>query len=431
MCDTIVILPEATSDKTTLFGKNSDRDPNEAHHLLSIPASDHLSGSSLKCTYIEIPQVSHTFAVLLAKPFWIWGAEMGVNEHGVAIGNEAVFARIPYQKEDGLIGMDFLRLALERSTTARAAVTVITDLLATYGQGGNCGFQHKFYYYNSFLIADAYDAWVLETADRHWVAKQVKDIYTISNSYSIEKEWDISSPGVIDFAIEKGWCKNREDFNFSRCFSDFTYSTFSYGASRRCRTRNLLEANKGNITIADVMNTLRDHGENNKDGWGPDKGITGATVCMHAGFGPIRVSQTTGSMVSHLHPQNPTHFFTATAAPCTSIFKPVWFNTNLPSTGTQPGGNYDQTSLFWKHEALHRATMRNYGELIKLYQKDRDDLERRFIFEALKYSTQALAERLKFSTQCFTEAGHAEATWLKHITEAKEKTNRSWHHTLA
>ena len=28
--------------------------------------------------------------------------------------------------------------------------------------------------------------------------------------------------------------------------------------------------------------------------------MTGQTVCAHAGFGPIRVAQSTGSMVSHV-----------------------------------------------------------------------------------------------------------------------------------
>ena len=114
-------------------------------------------GSTVKCTYREIPQVEHTYEVLLAKPFWMWGAEMGANEHGVTIGNEAVFTKVPYDKEPGLIGMDFLRLALERSKTAREALTVITQLLEQYGQGGNCGFQHLLYYHNSFLIADPRD----------------------------------------------------------------------------------------------------------------------------------------------------------------------------------------------------------------------------------------------------------------------------------
>jgi len=119
MCDTVVATGEVTADGTTVFGKNSDREPNEAHHVLHNPAADHPLGSRVKCTYIDIPQVRHTYAVLLAKPFWMWGAEMGANEHGVAIGNEAVFTKVPYEKGEALTGMDCLRLALERAGTAR------------------------------------------------------------------------------------------------------------------------------------------------------------------------------------------------------------------------------------------------------------------------------------------------------------------------
>jgi secernin len=54
VCNTIVALGNVTADGATLFGKNSDREPNEAHHVV-IPAADHASGSRVKCTYIEIP----------------------------------------------------------------------------------------------------------------------------------------------------------------------------------------------------------------------------------------------------------------------------------------------------------------------------------------------------------------------------------------
>ena len=39
------------------------------------------------------------------------------------------------------------------------------------------------------------------------------------------------------------------------------------------------------------------------------------TVCWHAGFGPIRSSQSVGAMVSHLAPDVQTHFVTGTSAP--------------------------------------------------------------------------------------------------------------------
>ena len=65
-----------------------------------------------QCTYISIPQVPLTHAVVLSKPAWMWGAEMGANEHGVTIGNEAVWSRYSdsaYDAVPRLLGMDLLR----------------------------------------------------------------------------------------------------------------------------------------------------------------------------------------------------------------------------------------------------------------------------------------------------------------------------------
>jgi dipeptidase len=85
MCDTIAATGSATADGITLFGKNSDREPNEAQNLCHIPGQRHDLGARVKCTYISIPQAAKTNAILLSKPFWMWGAEMGVNEHGLRI----------------------------------------------------------------------------------------------------------------------------------------------------------------------------------------------------------------------------------------------------------------------------------------------------------------------------------------------------------
>lgn len=63
----------------------------------------------LQCTYIEVEQVSKTHAVILSRPSWLWGAEMGANEHGVCIGNEAVWTKEPVGTGEALLGMDLLR----------------------------------------------------------------------------------------------------------------------------------------------------------------------------------------------------------------------------------------------------------------------------------------------------------------------------------
>src|SRR3990172_3844921 len=107
MCDTLIATKLATSNGIAVFGKNSDRPPNEGQYLAYVPAASYPAKSSVKCTYIEIPQVQRTNAVLLSKPFWMWGAEIGVNEHGLVIGNEAVFSKIPANRKPALLGMEF------------------------------------------------------------------------------------------------------------------------------------------------------------------------------------------------------------------------------------------------------------------------------------------------------------------------------------
>ncbi len=78
-------LGNATLDGSVLFAKNSDRESNEAHQIEFVPAADH---EAVKCCRVLIFPSSSTahVCVLLAKPFWIWGAEMGGNEHGVSLG---------------------------------------------------------------------------------------------------------------------------------------------------------------------------------------------------------------------------------------------------------------------------------------------------------------------------------------------------------
>jgi secernin len=420
MCDTIVALGNATKDGSVLFAKNSDREPNEAHEVVVFPRQAHAEGSLLRCTYIEIPQVPETNAVLLSKPFWMWGAEMGANEHGVAIGNEAVFTKIPYEKGPALTGMDLLRLALERASSAREAMVVITGLLEQYGQGGNGGFTHPFYYHNSFLLADPGEAWVLETAAKQWAAERVKSVRSISNAITIGSEWDLASDGLVDYAVERGWCKNRQDFNFARCYSDKLITHFSDARARQCRSTDLLKplGEQQAVTLQDMIQTLRDHGTDTKPNLALRQSLTGCDVCMHAGFGPIRVSQSTGSMVSHLASGLQTHWVTATSAPCLSIFKPVWIDSALPTSGAAPSGKYDPENLWWQHEALHRQVLLDFSERLPLFQADRDALEAVFMAEAEQCSLQPLETRSAFTASCFQRAGEATRRWTQTVQAA-------------
>ncbi|MGQ9709934.1 MAG: C69 family dipeptidase [Anaerolineae bacterium] len=430
MCDTLVATGSATADGTVILAKNSDREPNEAHVLVYIPRAHHEPGTTVKCTYIELPQVPETYEVLLCKPFWIWGGEMGVNEHGVAIGNEAVFTREPYHKAPGLIGMDYVRLALERADTARRALETIVQLLETYGQGGNCGFRHKTYYHNSYIIADPQEAWVLETVGKQWAAERVRDVRAISNGLTIGSEWDEASSGLVEYAVAKGWCQSRDDFHFARCYSDFLYTRLDGSRDRQSRSTAILEAQRGHITPKTMMAALRDHGpEASADPlWNPGRGWLMDTLCVHAGFGPTRPSQSVGAMVAHLIPGMPVVWVTGTSGTCTSIFKPVFLGgAGLPPTpalNVEPKGTYDPRTLWWSHERLHRRVIRDYATRMPLYREERDAMEASFLQEAAemvaRYRETSPTERAEplrtFSASCFERAAAATERWVEVVT---------------
>ena len=391
MCDTMVATPPVTAGGVMIVGKNSDREPNEAQNVTFVPAMDHAHGDMVKCTYIDVPQVPHTYAALLSRPFWMFGAEMGVNEHGVAIGNEAVFTREKYIKQGVLTGMDLLRLALERSATAQEALEIITSLIRDYGQGGNCAMNGSLVYHNSFIIADPENAWILETAGIHWAALRVKDLHSISNCLTIGEEFDLTSPGLEAYAAAKGYMKRGRKLDFARDFSDTLFTHFAGGRVRRSCSRGLLAEHAGSINSAKMMDVLRDH--NGPEPFRPGKAPM-KRVCMHAGG--LISSQSTGSMVAVLKKgYAPLVYMTGTAAPCLGLFKPHIlapgqaeyrgnrFTAQSPFGGLDLYGSadsrYNPDTLWWRGEEMHRRVLMNYPVRAPEWQEQRDRIEQKMM----------------------------------------------------
>lgn len=423
MCDTFLALAPVTEDGAVIFAKNSDREPNEAQVLEYQPAQLFSTAETVQCTYRTMPQVKETYAVILCRPFWMWGAEMGANEKGVVIGNEAVFTRMPVDKSGGLTGMDLLRLALERSATAPQALEVIAGLLADYGQGGICGYEDKrFAYHNSFIIADPREGWVLETAGPLWAAVKVKDFYAISNALTIGEEFDESHPDLVDTARKRGWLKSGEPFHFARCYSDWFYTTFSAAGRRRSRSLELIHNMEGEINAASAANVLRDHHEPD---YRPDSHFLGNRICAHAANKLARnASQTTGSLVAHLAPQTQTYWATGTAAPCTSVFKPIRFEGEvLPGLGIEPGSRFDPNSMWWHHEQLHRRMLLNYPDRIIRYTAERDELESLLMQDAAEISAGTGAE---YTQQAFARAADFTDQWIRNLKDHPAVNRTRW-----
>ncbi|HEX7944301.1 MAG TPA: hypothetical protein VF495_06525, partial [Phenylobacterium sp.] len=204
MCDTILAGPAATADGAMLFGKNSDRQRNEAHVVERREGGEHAPGETVACTYIQVPQARRTHAALFCRPFWTWGPEMGANACGVVIGNEAVHTRGPPPEAPTLIGMDLAGLALQRAATAEEAVAVIGEPLAAHGQGGDCGHLTPSYYNNSYIVADRRRAFVMETVGREWMVEEIATVRAISNIYRTERP-DRTSAGLDALIAANGW----------------------------------------------------------------------------------------------------------------------------------------------------------------------------------------------------------------------------------
>ena len=342
MCDTLGVLLNSRA----VFGKNSDRSPNEPQVTEYYPARVQ-EESEVACTYRLIPQARETLAVLLSRPSWMWGAEIGVNEAGVAIGNEAVFTKGKYGAPS-LTGMDLLRLALERGESAERAVNVIIELLELYGQGGNCGYDHEFTYDNSFLIIDREQLFVLETCRKNWVVKSYRRA-SISNRLSIGSDGERYGGGVCDFA---------------KTYTDPLYTFFSASARRRelsaCALPSI-EDERG------MMRALRTHDDTVKN---PFAEGALSSCCMH--YGGAVGDHSTASMIALLGGGEPTVFLTGTSTPCVSLYKPYRFGNPARLPVIRPG---DEAGLrYWREAEAYRRKL--LGRIVPPeYYTERDALE--------------------------------------------------------
>ncbi len=383
MCDTLF----KKIGEDAIFLKNSDRAANEPNLVVYYPKRK--AKGECKCTYISVVD-KDSLAILLYKPSWIWGAEMGINEKGVTIGNEAVWTKVKGKKTERLLGMDLLRLGLERGETAKDALHIIISLLEEYGQGGNAGYDHPFYYDNSYLITDGKETYVLETAGKKWAWKKVESQANISNRLSITDNYDGSS--------EKG--------NFLKKNFEPIYSFFSGSKQRKesgaCGLNNIKE-----FSLSDAFSALRIHYNDADDDTLFSKGSV-KSVCMHAGgIG----DHTTGSMAVFYVSGKPYVWVTGSSTPCLSVFKPVSFGkTQAPVFADEK----DSFAYFLQREKVNRAI---YAKLIdaKAHRESIKKLETTFIEEFKTYIKNDGKNYYNFCIECAKEEQKLYDSYLSQV----------------
>jgi len=397
MCDT---LCKYTPDDF-YFGKNSDRSPNEPNLTVFIPAEPDTT-KARKCTYIGIEEQYASHAMLLVKPSWMWGAEMGVNDQSVMIGNEAVFTRAKGNKDKALIGMDLLRLGLEQGDTAKTAVDTIIFFLEKYGQGGNCGFEKPFYYDNSFLVADPGQAFILETSGKNWIVKEVKGQANISNRLSVNEHISFSSLSDPD--------------GFARKNTEPLFTFFSCSRNRQSLVHELLAGDEISGPEA-VMEVLRSHADND-----PGRLFSKGSLkspCMHYS---LLGDHTTASMIVTGKTDTETIWLTGCSTPCLSLYKPTFFGQVIPPAFTNEA---DSLAYWLKREYLVRAI---YAGIVdeKAYKGKLMTIQKRFVHlvdDLLASSPDDEAKR-KLAWRCHEEEEAFVESYCEAITSVKTDTGK-------
>ncbi|MDX9942203.1 MAG: C69 family dipeptidase [Bacteroidales bacterium] len=221
-CTNVLVSRGASADGSVMISYLADSggfmDP-----LYFSPAKDHAPGETIDIYEWDtgdflgsIPQVAHTYRVI-----------GNMNEHQVAIGETTFTGRRELTKPNGILDYGSLMyLALQRATTAREAIKVITDLIDQYGYASTG---------ESFSVADKEEVWLFELIGKGehghgavWVAARVPEGYVTAHAntarirqidFNDTQNW-MWSKDVVDFAREMNWFSGRDrDFSFADTYA--------------------------------------------------------------------------------------------------------------------------------------------------------------------------------------------------------------------
>lgn len=398
MCDTFGFFSK--TDEHSFFAKNSDRTPGEPQIIEYVGntkqnfKTDFLSEKLDKYTkgpFIRLKEIfnqfEHPYSAIISRPVWIWGAEMGINEKGVAIGNEAVFSKQRLVK-NGLLGMDILRLALHNAATAYEAANFIISLLEKYGQNGNGSYTGTLKYHNSFLIKDREKIIVLESSAKNWAIKELRDFASISNSYTLKDDYKASSNDI-------------QGKNLKKDFESKFYTFFSQGDFRKNYTSEQIRHQDKNLI--QVFSTLRDHIAHYNS---QSRGMK--SICVHPGI--LVKSETTASMVVDYVGNKQFVWHTSAPNPCVSLYKPLIvsgaiqefpFLASMDDSETYFHENRKLSEYFLKHPVFFNNKVKPL----------RDSLEKEFhniVYDGLDTKTET--QLLNDCKLCYEKEAHYKST---------------------
>ena len=281
----------------------------------------------------------------------------------MVIGNEALSSVMPVSTEPKLLGMDLVRLGLERGKTAVEAVQVITAMVTRHGQGvfeNDAGVRT---YDNGFIVADPEEAYVIETAGHEWAVKRVQGALGISNVHSIGADWAALSRTAQRHAVESGlWDDDGERFDFAEAFSDYSPRSRGRGAQRRGRSCAVLAQADGTTDLHTMIGILRDHSaSDDPEAAGYDRLPNAPSICMH--HGENTGSNTAASLIADLCADGSRLpvYWCSLYSPCLGLFLPVFIEGRIPSELSVGDAVPADGSPWWLFRDLEKRTRRDEG----------------------------------------------------------------------
>lgn len=451
-CTNIMVTKGASEDSATYLVYTNDGE--WLYHLDQTPARDHRPGDSLVYTSMsgktyKIPQIAHTHAII--------GFLM--NEHQLAIGETTFMGREElWDKNMPLKYWELMQLALLRATTAREAITVITDLAETYGYGSEG---------ESISIADPNEAWLLEIIGTGgeggavWVARKVPDGKMVAHANHArigvfpldDPDNCLYSERVISYAIEKGYyaAEGGAPFAFNQVYDPPSPAHLKYTESRVWSIYNraapslglLMDYHRGikgaeayplfiqpdhKLSLQDVFALVRDHYEGTP---------MDMTLGITAGpFGnpnrprpldwsrgqedyswerPISTYNTAFSYVAQLRNYLPDEVggiaWYGVDDTYTSCYFPIYCHARSISEPFTKGdiNHYSHESAWWAFNFVANFAMVRYRDMVRDIVRVQERLEQRFIMQQDSIEQLALSmgetERIQFLDDYSKEMG--------------------------
>jgi secernin len=405
--DMIVALGRATVDGHTLFGHNCRQPGRVALCLHRSPGKAHAPDERVSLHRAVLPQARETLTTVGLQALGQWGYLHGFNVCGVAIGCTALRTRLACDAP-GLLGIELVRLALERAHTARQAVDLIGDLVSRHGQGSTDENPID----SAFLIADGREAFTLETAGRFWAQQEVRQARAMSDFCTIRQDWDRVAHGLAACAMEHGW---RPDDGSKLDFAGIAAPELVQTGSplrRWGRATLLLEEQNGHLDLAFFRRLLGDHYEgcdDEADPVHPGRGLP--PLCQHPRTPDAPM--TGSSLTARINESAGTcHVaWCCPGPPCIGVYLPILLDGELPEAFAS-GSAHLRIRQLMNHVGVNRGLWDLARDSLGRLQARIDQETDEFILEA-----SAAGQR-----ETGKERNRQAVFFMQHILERFEET---------